>query len=199
MRRSPRHEADFYETPAYCVTRLLEKLTLPGGHWLEPCAGGGAIIRAVNAFRQDVVWSAGDLVARYPSDIPLPPRYNVVCDGAGNELTVDVGDFLTAPDPVGVDVVFTNPPYTLAMEFLTKSLRIARHVVMLLRINFLESEKRAEFMRVSRPDMYVLPNRPSFTGGGTDMTGYCWLYFDSKRERESHWFILDSTPKGERR
>jgi hypothetical protein len=38
---------DAYETPAWCVQRLLEKLQLPGGNWLEPGAGDGAIIKAV--------------------------------------------------------------------------------------------------------------------------------------------------------
>jgi len=50
-RRSP---ADNYATPAWCVERLLEARTFPPGSWLEPAAGNGAIVTAVN--RTDVDW-----------------------------------------------------------------------------------------------------------------------------------------------
>lgn len=49
---------DFYATPAWCVRRLLEGVNPPGGLWLEPCAGDGAIIRAVEEMRADVKWHA---------------------------------------------------------------------------------------------------------------------------------------------
>ena len=43
---------DFYPTPAWCVGCLLEAVELPGGTWLEPAAGRGAIVEAVGARRQ---------------------------------------------------------------------------------------------------------------------------------------------------
>lgn len=43
-----RRADDAYYTPAWCVRALLRTIgTLPGGLWLEPAAGTGAIARAV--------------------------------------------------------------------------------------------------------------------------------------------------------
>jgi hypothetical protein len=56
-----RNAADNYPTPAWTVDRLFESLPLPGGAWLEPSAGEGAIISAVNDLRSDVRWCAVEL------------------------------------------------------------------------------------------------------------------------------------------
>jgi hypothetical protein len=52
-------EHDFFPTPSWCTRRLIEQVSLPGGRWLEPGAGDGAIVRAVN--RKDVLWTAVEL------------------------------------------------------------------------------------------------------------------------------------------
>ena len=52
-------------------------------------------------------------------------------------------------------------------------------------MNFLGSQKRAAFMRAFPPDVYGLPRRPSFTGGGTDATEYAWLVWTPERNRPS--------------
>lgn len=47
--------ADNYPTPGWCVRRFLEawpSLAHVGTRWLEPCAGDGSIIRAVDEFRE---------------------------------------------------------------------------------------------------------------------------------------------------
>jgi len=72
-----RDEHDFYETPAWCVHRLLEAVPqLPGGAWLEPCAGKGAIIRAVNEVRKDPIhWTAVEIDPSHRDDLcPLSPH-----------------------------------------------------------------------------------------------------------------------------
>lgn len=68
------------------------------------------------------------------------------------------------------DCIITNPPYSLAEEFLRKSLEIAPVVCFLLRLNFLGSQKRAAFLSKNPPDVYVLSERPSFVNGKTDST-----------------------------
>jgi hypothetical protein len=57
-----------------------------------------------------------------------------------------VVDFRTSKLPIGsVDWVITNPPFRLAEEFITKSLKIARKgVAMLVRTVFIESVGRYE-------------------------------------------------------
>jgi len=74
------------------------------------------------------------------------------------------------------ELIFTNPPFTFAQEFVEYSLERAKCVVMLLRVNFLGSLKRYDFWKENKPDaMYVLSKRPSFTGKGTDATEYAWF------------------------
>ena len=55
------------------------------------------------------------------------------------------------------------------------------------------------------PDLYVLPNRPSFTkNGNTDSIEYAWFvwghdrYVSGGQARPSVWKLLDLTPKEER-
>lgn len=191
-RGAVRVEADFYPTPGWCVHRLLERVTLPGGDWLEPAAGGGAIIKAVNEWRIDPIrWHAMELRAEC-----APAIRALIPEGAdGSEIFVG-HDFLNR-DLGGCDfqVVITNPPYSHALEFIQAALSLGSYVVMLLRVNFLGSAKRSAFFRSEMPDVYVLPNRPSFTGKGTDATEYCWAVWTPERGRRSGRVeVLDETP-----
>jgi hypothetical protein len=185
---------DFYPTPAWCVRRLLEQLFLPSGRWLEPGAGEGAIIKATA--RSDIKWTALELrpSCRRSLELLIKPSQ------------VFIGDYLASAKshPLGnqhFDVVLANPPFTSAMEFVQESLRRASTVVMLLRLNFLATGKRSEFMRTHCPDVYVLPDRPSFTGKGTDSIEYGWFVWkqgDAPRG-SGHLSVLASTPAYERR
>lgn len=86
------------------------------------------------------------------------------------------------------DLVITNPPFSIALEFLQKSLSEAKTVAYLLRLNFLGSQRRKQFWNENAPThIFVLSKRPSFTGKGTDATEYAWFVWDRnntiKRER----------------
>ena len=191
--RSP---ADFYPTPAWCVARLLEATDLPGGHWLEPCAGDGAILRAVNAVRGDLRWSAVEL---------RPACAPALRQALGPQGRLHTGSLFSAQDFLAQDpasVLITNPPFRLAREVLALGLAQDATVVLLLRLNFLASAGRAEQMRRHAPDVYVLPNRPSFAGGGrTDSVEYGWFVWPrGQRERSSGSLqVLAPTPARERR
>jgi len=81
--------------------------------------------------------------------------------------------------PMAADIIITNPPFSLALEFLQKSLREAQTVIYLLRLNFLGSQARHEFWKRNRPShVLVLSKRPSFCGGGSDSTEYAWFCWD---------------------
>lgn len=192
-RGAERNRADNYPTPTWCVRRLLEAADLPGGHWLEPTAGDGAIIEGVCTFRSDVQWTAVEL--RKECRGPLKKL-------VGAAPRVHIRDFLEVkptdlPPP---DVVITNPPYLHARPIIEHALRFEAPVVMLLRLNFLASQGRAEFLRRNHPDVYVLPNRPSFTSGGkTDSIEYAWFVWKSGRRRAKGAIqVLAMTPKAER-
>ena len=123
-------------------------------------AGNGAIIDAVG--RRDVGWVANELDAR---------RRGALCPRAD---VVRIGDYRTCPH-FHADVLITNPAFSLATGFVPWALTRARIVVLLLRLNFLASAKRAPFFHEHPPSLYVLPNRPDFTGDGGDMTEYAWF------------------------
>jgi hypothetical protein len=106
---------------------------------------------------------------------------------------VEICDFLkTDPDVYDrYEVAIGNPPFSLAQEFVLHSLKMADQVVFLLRLSFLESQKREGFFsKVGVPDVFVLPERPSFTGEGTDSCAYAWMRWKADRSQEGRISIL---------
>jgi hypothetical protein len=192
-----RVEYDFYPTPKWCVARLMEKMSFfPSDQiWLEPCAGNGAIIKAIKELypSDSDTWKAIELQSRFEPELRALTE-NVI-----------IGDYL-ASEPGKVDVIITNPPFSLAFEIIKKALESKPRVVcMLLRLNFLGSKERSSFMREHTPDVYVLPNRPSFTGKGTDSIEYAWFVWSEDNgygsqlvRRHAKLVMLDDTPKEQR-
>jgi hypothetical protein len=181
---------DYYPTPAWCVHRLLEACQLPGGRWLEPAVGDGAIVRAVNAVRSDVTWTTVDV------------RVEVDPDHVGDFWAFGGAGLVPEfPAPYApFSVAITNPPYSQALEFVVAARGRARVVAMLLRLGWLSSAERAPFLRDWMPDVYVLPDRPSFDGQGSDSADYAWLVWQQKtRGSWGRAEVLATTPIGERR
>lgn len=183
---------DYYPTPAWCVERFLEKAggRLKKGTWVEPCAGDGAIIRAASPFAVDVQWHAVEFQAQFEKRLKNTPGVT----------HVDISDFLVwqykpqkANPGVKADVILTNPPYKMAQDMIKHAMTQADQVCMLLRLNFLASEVRCEWMQKHTPDVYVIPNRPSFRGKGSDACEYGWFVWDN--QATGKLFILDSTDK----
>ena len=120
---------DLYETPDCAVRALLavEKLTT-GAVW-EPACGPGAIVRALRAAGHQV-W-ATDLV-----DYGSPDQ-----DQSGIDFLLEHG---SAPYFIGS--IITNPPFKLADQFVRHALLQCPRVYMLLRLAFLESERRSAIL-----------------------------------------------------
>ena len=203
-----RNISDLYETPPWVVDRFLDYFEqegndlLPGGRWLEPGAGSGAIIRAVNNRRNDVRWSAVEILPELEKDL------RPVCED------VYIGDFLgMSVDRFGGEqfkVALGNPPYSLAWDFVQRSMRLAEQTAVLLRLNFWESAERREFLAEYPPDTFVLPQRPCFALNkhgkpGSDATAYAWFlfqsydYYDLNRPTAGHIRVLGETPALERK
>lgn len=147
-KRSP---ADYYGTPTWPVKRLLERVPLPGGRWLEFMAGKGNIIRAVNSVRSDVQWDAIELREECrPLLTPL--------------ARTRIGSFFDCPPPPygQLKVSISNVAFSIAMEAIQHSLLFSPVVVHLLRLNYLGTEDRNEFFQQCMPDVYVIPDRVSF-------------------------------------
>lgn len=162
-----RIEHDFYETPEWLTAAFLPHLWpnyYPPSTVLEPAAGLGAISRVVQAHWPAAVIDQMDLVDRGAPGV-LQADF----------LAEDFGD-------TRYELVITNPPYSLAQEFVTKALTLAPLVAMLLRINFLGGQGRAGWMRSHTHHLhtYITPRRPPFSVNkhgklGTDATEYAWF------------------------
>jgi hypothetical protein len=190
-RGGKRNEADFYETPAWCVEWLLkawQPLPALKEPWrppriIEPCAGRGAIIGACNAAGLRAEWTA--------NEDDYDRAQGILQSGLTAADRCFTSDFLTWPRHGSglpsdrFDYIITNPPFSLAQEFVEKAMGVADVTVMLLRLNFLGSQKRAKFLRSNMPDVYILSKRPSFTGKGTDSTEYAWFVWDARTPRRT--------------
>ena len=79
--------------------------------------------------------------------------------------------------------IISNPPYSVAQEIIERCFKIANEdteIIMLLRLAFLESKKRYNFWQKHPVNgLYVLSQRPSFTGKGTDATAYAWFVWNN--------------------
>ena len=116
---------DLYETPAVAVEALLRVEKLPHRLW-EPACGRGAIVDVLREAGHQVI--ASDLV-----DHGRPDFFSR-------------RDFLMEPLPKGVEAIITNPPFKLAEQFVAHALDLSPRVVMLLRLAFVESERRADLI-----------------------------------------------------
>ena len=164
--------AEYYRTQAWVVESLLlgGGPQLPGGMWLDPCAGEGAIPQAVNRVRSDVGWQLCEL--REECRPALEQVGKLRTDG------LVLGDFLAEPSPVfdewPADVVIFNSPFTLTVRFVERAWEHGAWVVSLQRQSFV-GYARANWLSQHMPDRYVLPDRPSFRPDGRkDAAEYEW-------------------------
>lgn len=184
---------DFYRTPMWTVRRLLEAYNPRGGLWLEPGAGAGNIIRAVNSVRSDVQWLA--------VEIRREEQARLEQIGA----KVFIADFLSWTPPSkaisdAITCVPGNPPFSRAQEFIDHAREVAPNadVALQLRLNFVGSEERADFMRRCAPDIFTLPNRPSYYLRETDSIEYGWLVWPPGERAAGSFQVLGSTAIEER-
>lgn len=156
-----RVQDDYYATPYQATEMLLDEVKF-SGNFLEPCVGGGHIVDVIKKYYPDECVYGVDLVDRgYPNTL--------------------VADFLKH-DFLGqkFDNVVTNPPFSLAQEFLEKSMEVVNDggkIAMFLKIQFLEGAKRREMFKKYPPKyIYVFVKRqaPWNNGSPVDEKGKPW-------------------------
>lgn len=180
-------EFEFYPTPRETVLALIDSplLTLPGGTWIEPCAGSGRINSTVNSRRSDVTWLLCEIDERHMGALCETLRVSSGPDDDRADLLLPFGDFVlrewTHPRAA---VCCMNPPFSHALAFVEAAMKRARTVAMLQRTNWI-GPSRSEWLRRHMPDVYQLPKRPSFTGdGSTDAAEYSWFVWpDGEHDR----------------
>lgn len=170
--RKARHLSDDYPTPKAVIEAFLSQYIIRGSRILDPAAGTGHFGTVLREHGYDDIHA---IECRKDMQDVLQPIYR----------SVTIADFLTADIP-RYDTIITNPPYSLAYDFACKALRTAPEVILLLRLGFLESRARYHFWQhhVSRLKLFVLSERPSFTGGGTDSTAYAWFVWNEDPGQE---------------
>jgi hypothetical protein len=160
---------DLYETDPRITQALLRVEPLPLHIW-EPAAGRGAIVAVLREHGHKVV--ASD-IADHGGPPFTPPGY-LNCDF-----------LLERTAPAGCQCICTNPPYRLADQFVAHALELVPKVVMLLRLAFLESERRRGILENGRlARVFVFRNRPpmmhkdGWTGPRTNsaiaFAWFCW-------------------------
>lgn len=156
-----RVQDDYYATPYQATEMLLDEVKF-SGNFLEPCVGGGHIVDVIKKYYPDECVYGVDLVDRgYPNTL--------------------VADFLTHDFlEQKFDNVVTNPPYSLAQEFLEKSMEVVNDggkIAMFLKIQFLEGAKRRDMFKKYPPKyIYVFSKRqnPWRNGSPIDEKGKPW-------------------------
>ena len=161
---------DFYATNPTDVELMLKsiyrhKISFPGNKFLEPSVGQGHIVEACKSssympLNQD--WTTVDIVDR------------------GYTLSQQ-GDFLYIPINDRFDGIIQNPPYSLAQQFIERSMTLLNDdglCIAFLKLQFLEGSGRREFFTKYQPKyIYVHRNRANPWRNGESVnptTGKDW-------------------------
>lgn len=146
---------DDYPTPINAVEALLSKLKLrKNDKFLEPCRGTKNIFDRINLPEEQKFWA----------------EIHEGIDYLSTSFTQQ-------------DVIITNPPFSLTIEFIKKSLSELADdgtLVYLQRVNFLGSKCRIDFWaEIGFPNKTpVIVPRPRFVNGGSDSCEYMWMIWD---------------------
>lgn len=167
------HISDYYVTPQDQIELFLKEFEKDCDIFkrkfvniLDPCAGGD---------------EAHEM--SYPAVIKRLYNKDVdTIDIRPDSLAKNKYDYLEFGLDYEPDVIITNPPFNKAIEIINTALEDVSEgglVIMLLRLNFFESNARFEFFKKQMPICtYVHHNRMSFTDDGkTDSVAYCHMVF----------------------
>lgn len=179
------HTADYYVTPIKEIETFLKEFDkVCDFNWndcliLDISAGGN----------EEVKDEQGNVIKSY-HPMSYPEAINNVF-GKCNIKTFDIredslanikADYLKLKDikTLESDIIITNPPFSLSMEFIKKALddvNYGGYVIMLLRLNFLETKARKKFFEEYMPQyIFVHHKRMSFTDNNkTDSCAYCHM------------------------
>lgn len=155
---------DLYETPVEAVEAMLAVEPLPHHIW-EPACGRGRIVERLRQRGHHVV--ASDL-----NDYGCPHSESGV-------------DFLSVgQSSIDVEAIVTNPPFKIAGKFVEHALFMAPKVVMLLRLAFLESERRTGILeggQLARVHVFrnrlPMMHRDGYAGPKTSSSAVAFAWF----------------------
>ena len=176
---SKREDNDFYATDPQTTKLFLYEFwkdnSFEGNEILECACGQGHISKTLEELLPNFNITSTDLIDR----------------GYGQGGI----DFLTHDYKKTFDVVITNPPFSLAKEFIEKGLEVSdKYVIMLCKIQLLEGVKRKEmFEKTPLKYIYVHTTRQATWKAGQplDPNGKKWATTMCLA-----WFVWDKSYKG---
>lgn len=169
-----RREADFYRTHPSLVWQLLDAMSFEGAIF-DPCCGAGDIVQAC----RDIGFEAW-----------------------GHDLNTDGEDFLKSTSLC--DTIITNPPYSLALEFILHAKKVCRdRFCFLLPLTYLQGKERFDlvWMDEAFPLAWVLPfTRYPMLGAAprddgkypTGMQAYAWFLWQKDWDNSPRIRWLDN-------
>jgi hypothetical protein len=190
-----REARDFYPTPQWCVDILADYLKYK-------------IIEFASAYQKLTVCDigAGDgrigvtCLRKLPSQIGKPSKdfkKRLICVDLSDAPNDTMKKYWIKSDFMKLDLrkvlknaefklYVSNPPFSMSDKIVMKTVEHMHHdngvsiAAFLLRVNWLGSKKRSEFLKGYPPrKLVVLVPRPSFTGKGTDATEYAWFIWST--------------------
>ena len=176
-----RQSEDFYSTQKQTVLSLLNKLkeydiNLSNNVIIEPAVGSGNILKTC--------FETNEGYNKYLA-------YDIVDRGFPNTKVVD---FLTVSKeemPEETKTIITNPPYSLAKEFVEHSLDLletGEYCIMLLKIQFLEGKARRKLFETKQlKHVWVFSERQKCLKnnedtGGSSAVCYAWYIWQKDFE-----------------
>jgi hypothetical protein len=158
-----RKELDRYQTPAWVTATLMPHIPdLRERRIWEPAAGSGQMVRELQKHCPDV---------------------------HGSDIEAGI-DFLDQTNHLGADVIVSNPPYTLAREFIEHALRLTKPqlglVAMLLRADYDSAATRQHLFsgcRIFAKKLVLTKRIVWFDGpGAAPSFNHAWYVWDWTHE-----------------
>lgn len=141
-RKWDRKPADLYPTPVNATEAIVELLqSLEVKTVWEPACGDGRIARVLEWHGMEVTGT--DL------------RQHTGYGHGGLDFLNDNPTTKWGWEPKGYDAIVTNPPFSLAREFIEKALTIAPVVVMLVKQNYYNTDNRFDFFKDCTPSLFL--------------------------------------------
>lgn len=175
--KEDRQVNDFYATDPNALITFLDESGIELNNVWEPACGEGHLSKVLD--RRGVLSRSTDLIDR----------------GYGEVL-----DFYEYNNPWEGDIL-TNPPYGDAMQFCKKALDLVTNgnkVIMLMRIQFLEGQKRKPFLKkyplkyvyVSSSRLLLAKNADFIRYNTPSANCYAWYVWEKGYEGETviRWF-----------
>lgn len=173
--KTEREKNDYYATPKEATVAILENIK-KSENVFEPCVGGGHIANELYEYYDKVYCS--DIINRGHFDTNVCSFF----------------DFQNMPLS-NCDII-TNPPYSMALDFVKHGYKILQDgctMAMLLRLNFLEGQKRGAFFQKHPPNrVLVFSKRVTCAMNGdfekykSGAQAYAWFVWEKGNEEKTY-------------